>query len=170
VRFKQSDNTGDEYEVYVRKEVIVAAGAINTPALLQRSGVGDPSHLSSLGITTVLNITTVGKNLQEQTMTSLGAGGNGFDPEGNGPSDCIAFPNVYELFGGQGNATASEILQGVDGWAESQKGNAYSKQALQTIYGIQADLIVNKNGASSFHLLHSSLFSLLSFPFYLSSF
>jgi choline dehydrogenase len=99
VNFKQADNTGQTYTVYARKEVILAAGAIMTPALLQLSGVGDPATLNPLGIQTVIDLPTVGKNLQEQTMTSLGAGGNGFDVGGRGPSDVIAYPNIHELYG-----------------------------------------------------------------------
>lgn len=146
VQFRKSDNTGQDYQVWARKEIILAAGALNTPALLQRSGVGDPAVLGPLGINTVLNIPTVGKNLQEQTMTSLGAGSNGFDFGGRGPSDVIAYPSIYELFGDQANATASEILNNINSWAASQQGNALSQEALQTIFQIQADLIVNHNG------------------------
>jgi choline dehydrogenase len=130
----------------VRNEVILAAGAINTPAVLQRSGVGDPALLGPLGITTVLNITTVGKNLQEQTQTAMGAGSNGFDWGGSGPSDVIAYPNVYQLFGDQANSTASNILTSINTWAASQASNALSQAALQTIFQVQADLIVNQNG------------------------
>jgi choline dehydrogenase-like flavoprotein len=147
VRFKQSNNTGSEYEAYARKEVILAAGAINTPALLQRSGVGDPTHLSSLGIETVIDLPTVGKNLQEQTNNQLGAGGTGFDTGGKGPADVIAFPNLYELFGADGDATATKILNSLDEWAETQKESALSKEALKAIYAVQADQIVNKNGS-----------------------
>lgn len=144
VKFKQADNSGQDYEVYVRKEVILAAGAIGTPALLQRSGVGDPTHLSSLGINTVLNLPTVGKNLQEQTMNALGAAGNGFDPAGRGPSDVIAYPNLYEVFGSQANSIAQTIWSSISQWADAQKGNALSKAALETIYQSQADMIINK--------------------------
>jgi choline dehydrogenase-like flavoprotein len=148
VEFKQADNTGQEYQVYARKEVILAAGAINTPAVLQRSGVGDPAILNPLGIATVIDLPTVGKNLQEQTMNSLGANSNGFDWGGRGPSDVIAYPNLYQVFGADGQATAQRILSNVGTWADSQKGSGLSKEALQTIFGIQADLIVNNNGTS----------------------
>ena len=147
VRFKQADNSGDEYEVYANNEVILAAGAINTPALLQRSGVGDPAIMNPLGISTVISLPTVGKNMQEQTMNSLGASSNGFDWGGRGPSDVIAYPNLYQVFGSQGNATAQRILASLGTWANAQQGNAMSEAALQTIFGIQADLIVNQNGA-----------------------
>ncbi|PVF96902.1 alcohol oxidase [Serendipita vermifera] len=144
VEFRQADNSGDTFQVYVRKEVILAAGAINTPALLQRSGVGDPAVMNPLGIPTVLNIPTVGKNMQEQTMSSLGSSSNGFDFGGRGPSDVIAFPNLYELFGNQASSVASTITSNIGRWANEQAGNAQSAQALRTIYETQADLIINK--------------------------
>ena len=79
VQFEQADNSRQNYQVYARKEVILAAGAINTPALLQRSGVGYPAIMNPLGIQTVINLPTVGKHLQEQMMNSLGASSNGFN-------------------------------------------------------------------------------------------
>jgi hypothetical protein len=42
-------------------------------------------------------------------MNSLGAQGNGFDRGGSGPSDCIAYPNLYQVFGSQGATVASQI-------------------------------------------------------------
>ena len=47
------------------KEVVLCGGAINTPQLLQLSGIGDSAHLSSLGITTVVALPGVGENLQD---------------------------------------------------------------------------------------------------------
>jgi choline dehydrogenase len=46
-------------------EVILAGGAINTPQLLQLSGVGPAEHLRSLGIDPVADLPGVGANLQD---------------------------------------------------------------------------------------------------------
>ncbi len=46
-------------------EVILAGGAINTPQLLQLSGVGDRDHLRELGIDVVAHLPGVGENLQD---------------------------------------------------------------------------------------------------------
>jgi choline dehydrogenase len=46
-------------------EVIVSAGAINSPQLLQLSGVGDPKHLSSVGIAPCLELSAVGTHLND---------------------------------------------------------------------------------------------------------
>lgn len=45
-------------------EVVLCAGAIHTPAILQRSGIGPPDLLSSLGIDVVADL-PVGRGLQE---------------------------------------------------------------------------------------------------------
>jgi choline dehydrogenase len=50
---------------YVQEEVILCGGAINTPQLLQLSGVGPASLLQSLGIQTVADLPGVGANLQD---------------------------------------------------------------------------------------------------------
>lgn len=47
------------------REVILSAGSVNTPQLLQLSGVGDGSTLSSLGVNVVHNSPAVGRNLQD---------------------------------------------------------------------------------------------------------
>ena len=46
-------------------EVILCGGAINTPQLLQLSGIGDAEHLRSLGIDVVADLPGVGANLQD---------------------------------------------------------------------------------------------------------
>ncbi|HKM64109.1 MAG TPA: GMC family oxidoreductase N-terminal domain-containing protein [Acidisphaera sp.] len=48
-----------------RREVIVAAGAINSPQLLQLSGIGPQPVLSSLGLDTVRDSPAVGRYLQD---------------------------------------------------------------------------------------------------------
>ncbi|KAJ7763137.1 hypothetical protein DFH07DRAFT_939310 [Mycena maculata] len=145
VEYAYWTNSTTRYNVYAKKEVIVAAGAIQTPALLQLSGIGDSSILKPLGITTQIDLKTVGKNLQEQTMNSLGANGNGFDKDGNGPSDCIAYPNIYQLFGSEASTKVAQIQGNLSAWATSQAGSALSAVALEEIYQVQADLIINSN-------------------------
>jgi choline dehydrogenase len=47
------------------QEVIISGGAVNSPQLLQLSGIGDPSHLSPLGIETLVPSYHVGHNLKD---------------------------------------------------------------------------------------------------------
>ncbi|WP_169569341.1 choline dehydrogenase [Sneathiella limimaris] len=56
---------GKSETIKVRKEVILAAGSIGSPTLLQRSGVGDAASLSAAGVEPVLDLPGVGQNLQD---------------------------------------------------------------------------------------------------------
>jgi choline dehydrogenase len=53
------------------KEIILAAGAFNSPAILQRSGIGDPEFLDSLQIPLRIPNVAVGKNLQDHVICGL---------------------------------------------------------------------------------------------------
>lgn len=64
--------TGVEYErggvvekVTARREVLLAAGAIASPAILLRSGIGPAEELGELGVATQVDRPGVGKNLQD---------------------------------------------------------------------------------------------------------
>ena len=52
-------------------EVIVSAGAIGSPKLLQLSGVGDPQALRALGLPVVRALPGVGRNLQDHYQARL---------------------------------------------------------------------------------------------------
>lgn len=51
-------------------EVIIAAGALATPIILEASGIGSCSFLKKLGIETVVDLPGVGENLQDQPKLS----------------------------------------------------------------------------------------------------
>ncbi|MFI0471193.1 choline dehydrogenase [Halomonas sp. HMF6819] len=56
---------GQTRRVRAKREVLLCAGAIASPQILQRSGVGNPSHLKELGIEVVHALPGVGENLQD---------------------------------------------------------------------------------------------------------
>ncbi|KAK7626270.1 choline dehydrogenase, partial [Phyllosticta citricarpa] len=66
--------------IAARREVILAAGAIHTPLLLQLSGIGDESFLSSMNVTTAVDLPGVGNNYQDhfQIATYAPYGNNSF--------------------------------------------------------------------------------------------
>jgi choline dehydrogenase len=47
------------------REVILSAGAIGSPHILQLSGVGDPEHLGKIGVPVVHALPGIGKNMQD---------------------------------------------------------------------------------------------------------
>lgn len=52
-------------QMFAHREVIVSAGAMGSPALLMRSGIGPGKHLAERGIEVILDRPAVGANLQE---------------------------------------------------------------------------------------------------------
>ncbi len=54
-------------------EIIVSAGALHSPALLMRAGIGHAAHLKSLGVNVIANLPGVGENLQEHPSVSVAA-------------------------------------------------------------------------------------------------
>jgi choline dehydrogenase-like flavoprotein len=53
------------YTVKPRLEVIISAGAIHTPQILQRSGIGEAAFLQQLGINVILDLPGVGRNFHD---------------------------------------------------------------------------------------------------------
>lgn len=62
---------GVERQVLASREVILCAGAVRTPQLLELSGVGCPTRLESLGIPIVNPLPGVGENLQDHLMVRI---------------------------------------------------------------------------------------------------
>jgi choline dehydrogenase len=52
-------------KIRAKREVILSGGAVNSPQLLQLSGVGDPEHLTKLDIPIIRELKGVGQNLQD---------------------------------------------------------------------------------------------------------
>ena len=57
--------------IHAKKEVILSAGAISSPQILQLSGIGDKDLLNKLGIKTIHHNPAVGKNLQDHLQIRL---------------------------------------------------------------------------------------------------
>ncbi|KAH8818719.1 hypothetical protein DL96DRAFT_1621787 [Flagelloscypha sp. PMI_526] len=56
--------------ITARKELILSAGAVNTPNILLHSGIGDPKELDPLRIPVLHNLPSVGKNLTDHVGVS----------------------------------------------------------------------------------------------------
>ncbi|KAJ6594851.1 pyranose dehydrogenase [Mycena capillaripes] len=54
------------------KEIILSAGAVGTPQILMNSGIGSHATLSALGIPTVLDLPSVGRNASDHPSITLG--------------------------------------------------------------------------------------------------
>lgn len=70
VEFDDAD--GRRQTVRATREVVLCAGAVNTPQLLMLSGIGDHKELSEFGIGVVHDAPEVGRNLLDHLVTPLG--------------------------------------------------------------------------------------------------
>ncbi|HVC54134.1 MAG TPA: GMC family oxidoreductase N-terminal domain-containing protein [Stellaceae bacterium] len=68
VRFRQN---GTEREVRAAREVILSGGAVNSPHLLQISGIGPAQHLHAIGVPVVHDLPGVGGNLSDHYVVRL---------------------------------------------------------------------------------------------------
>ena len=53
------------------REVILSAGAVGSPHILQLSGVGDPEHLAEIGVPVVHQLLGVGRNMQDHYVARV---------------------------------------------------------------------------------------------------
>ncbi|ODO09253.1 hypothetical protein I350_02853 [Cryptococcus amylolentus CBS 6273] len=142
------DENSDRWTVNANKEVIVSAGAIQTPALLQLSGIGEKSFLEGLGIDTVVESNGVGKNLQEQTMDSVGwTPVDDFDADGQGPSNVIAYPSLLGITSSSNVDIAQKITDQLDSYAQDAYDNGafISVDAASDYFNIQKGLMLNSS-------------------------
>jgi choline dehydrogenase len=59
------EREGRQYEIRARREVVLSAGALQTPQLLLLSGIGPAEELKLAGIEAVLDLPGVGRNLHD---------------------------------------------------------------------------------------------------------
>ncbi|RCI16943.1 hypothetical protein L249_1759 [Ophiocordyceps polyrhachis-furcata BCC 54312] len=62
---------GTEHLISASLEVILSAGSIGSPQILELSGIGHPDILSKAGVPVKVNSPTVGENLQDHMMLAL---------------------------------------------------------------------------------------------------
>lgn len=67
----EAEHKGEIIQIAANKEVILSAGAINTPKILLLSGVGDRQELQKLGVPVVAHVPGVGKNLSDHLYTPI---------------------------------------------------------------------------------------------------
>ena len=65
VEFSHGGPGGTVKRAEAGREVILSAGAVGSPHILQLSGVGDPEHLAGIGVPVVHESRGVGKNMQD---------------------------------------------------------------------------------------------------------
>lgn len=64
-------NNGNSYAAFANKEIIISAGSVKSPQILELSGIGDPAILKTSKIHCLVPNRNVGSNLQEHTMSAV---------------------------------------------------------------------------------------------------
>lgn len=113
--------------VYTRKEVILSAGAFNSPQLLMLAGIGPKEHLQQLGIPVVQDL-RVGKNLQDHlsyvALTFLASN------VGTSLNEPILLGNpgfIVEWLNGRGPLTITGGIEGI-GYMKTKYNNFAGNQ------------------------------------------
>lgn len=64
-------SAGRRLVIYADRELVLSAGAVNTPKILMLSGLGPAEHLSSLGIPVLEDIPAIGQNFQNHMAYTM---------------------------------------------------------------------------------------------------
>jgi len=63
------EHNGEQITAHAAGEVLLCGGAVNSPQILQLSGIGPADHLREVGIDPVLDLPGVGENLQDHLVS-----------------------------------------------------------------------------------------------------
>ncbi|OKL57943.1 hypothetical protein UA08_06869 [Talaromyces atroroseus] len=127
--------------IYVSKEVILSAGSLKSPLLLELSGVGNPDILKRYNIPVKVEISTVGENLQDQTNNGLSYDGKEF---WFGMPTFSVLPSANQIYGDNVSAVAAFVNSSLAGYAKAvsnfSNGAVLEANALAA-FQLQYDLI-----------------------------
>lgn len=132
-------------QITARKEIILAAGALNTPLILENSGVGQAALLESRGIPVIVDLPGVGENLVDNPLIAY-VYKSDMNPDGYTPY--ATFLTAHELFGDQTATKASSTEAQLSQWAQEvvdRSGGALNVSAVEWLMTIQHELIFKKN-------------------------
>ncbi|XP_039498224.1 glucose dehydrogenase [FAD, quinone] [Drosophila santomea] len=142
---------GKLQKIVARKEVIISAGAINTPQLLMLSGVGPAKHLREMGIKPLADL-AVGYNLQDHIAPAISILCNESSLQisemfgSEAMADFLKGRGVLRIPGGVEAISfyALDDTRNPDGWADMELfmvgGGLQTNLALRLALGIQSSI------------------------------
>ncbi|KAF9479119.1 alcohol oxidase [Pholiota conissans] len=106
VQFTASPGTGPLLTAKARKEVILSAGSLNTPQILQLSGIGNSGDLAKFKIPVLVSNPNVGSNLRDHVFLP-----NIFNVAGQGSfDDLIRQPDLINAAVGEWIASKTGVI------------------------------------------------------------
>lgn len=147
----------DSHTVHVNKEVILSAGTINDPQILQLSGIGESGLLKSHGIDVVVDLPGVGQNLQDHVSAGMSFRGktdkdNGVNSlTGNKRQDsfvnsAISYTSLDKLVNNP-DEFVQRIRNTIDHVVDSSNAPGPVKKGLRHTLNRQADTVYGSRGA-----------------------
>ncbi|KAJ9504007.1 hypothetical protein H2202_000063 [Exophiala xenobiotica] len=143
-----SHQNGQVSTIYADREIVLSAGAIRSPAILEHSGVGNPAILSRQSIEVKIPLSSVGENFQDQTVITILASTVQESPPGFPPF--VAHASLHDLFGTETasvyNTTLAKLPQYADAIISAQHNgvagsNANASIVQQHLLKTQLDLL-----------------------------
>ena len=140
VEFITADNVTKS--IRAAKEVVVAAGAIKSPAFLEHSGVGNPAILGPLGIQTVVPLCSVGSNLPDQPQNGIIYSSS---TNWTGYPTFVTYLTASDLFGEDLDSITQEVRANLSTYAAAivadYASDTISVETQQQLLKHQVDLI-----------------------------
>jgi choline dehydrogenase len=129
------------------REIVLSAGALYSPAILQRSGIGNATFLQSLGIEPVSDLPGVGANFQDQILLTnatfpLAPSANISNVTGGGSvllAVVVAHPTAIDTLGTNGTLTMDSMLRNISTERALSVGGIANSSALITQAALTAD-------------------------------
>ncbi|KAI9661480.1 MAG: hypothetical protein M1831_003002 [Alyxoria varia] len=137
---------GEKMFVGVKRDVIVSAGSLRSPAILEQSGVGNPSILSKLKVPVEVELPSLGFNLQDQVLFSVMHNSTlnitGFTPY-------VTTVTVQDLFGKDLESIESRVRDQIPKYArqnvDSSAAASTTTEIQEKLLNLQTDLMFKKN-------------------------
>nr|POE80004.1 glucose oxidase [Quercus suber] len=119
VKFQAFPNSEVHFTI-ATQEVLLAAGSLQSPQILELSGIGHPDILENAGIPLKYASLGVGKHMQEQTKNTVSFTPISSDFDGTGPSTAVAFPTIQQILGASNSSTTyASIVASLPAYASS---------------------------------------------------
>ena len=139
-------STNSTATITADKEVILSAGSLRSPALLELSGIGNPFILTPLDIPVLVDLPSVGANLQDQPNNALSyTSGTNW----TGYPNFVTYVTASDLFGSDLPTIRDAVSANISTYASrilSDNPSGSTTQAVtEQILNMQANLIFSEN-------------------------
>ncbi|KAF2993753.1 hypothetical protein E8E13_001250 [Curvularia kusanoi] len=136
------DCNGTRHTILANREVVLSAGSLRSPLLLEQSGVGNPSILQKHDIDVVVDLPFVGENLQDQTTTDMFyTSSNSTNFTGSG--GYAGYFSVDDVFGEDLVAFNASVAASIKHYAEmtANASGVIDRSVTERFFRTQYDLI-----------------------------